>query len=348
MDTRLAVGKLPGTLLAHLLSANSIEDPDVLVGPGVGRDAAVLRIGGQIVVVKSDPITFASTDATAYLVDVNANDLACLGATPRWMLVTALFAEGTTIGDVEAQFHQLITVCARRNISLVGGHTEVTPGIDRTILSGTLIGEATPTSYLAPGGASPGDVLIVTRGVAIEGSALIAREADSELARLIGREAVGRAANLLSEPGISIINDAGVLGSFPGITALHDPTEGGLGTAVRELAIASGCGARIVREKIPVLAETRLIADALGLDPLGMLASGCLLASADPSEARNLVAEARASRVPAAIIGELLAPELGFTLFTANEPDDLPEWPTDEVSRGLRILSSVGSPPDQA
>jgi hydrogenase maturation factor len=97
-------------------------------GRASGRDAAAIALGDRILVAKTDPITFATEHAATYLVDVNGNDLACLGARPRWLLVTALLPEGITAGEVEAQFAELAAVCAARNIALVGGHTEVSAG----------------------------------------------------------------------------------------------------------------------------------------------------------------------------------------------------------------------------
>ncbi len=122
-DAPLPLGKLPAPLLGRLVEAHRVTDPSVLVGPGIGRDAAAIAVGGTVLVAKTDPITFATRSAAAYLVDVNANDLACLGATPRWLLVTALLPAGTTAADVERQFAALAVACARRGVSLVGGHT---------------------------------------------------------------------------------------------------------------------------------------------------------------------------------------------------------------------------------
>ena len=108
-DSRLPVGKLPSELLGRLLATYATSDPTVLVGPGVGGDAAAIDLGETTLVVKSDPITFASESPAQYLVDVNANDLACLGATPRWMMVTALLPEGTTESSSRRTFASYAT-----------------------------------------------------------------------------------------------------------------------------------------------------------------------------------------------------------------------------------------------
>jgi hydrogenase maturation factor len=332
----LPVGKLPGDLLARLVETYGSRDPAVLVGPGRGRDAAAITVGGAILAVKTDPITFATDGAGRYLVEVNANDLACLGATPRWLLVTALLPEGrTTPAAVEAHFRDLCDACTARGISLVGGHTEITLGLDRPLLVGTLLGEVAASRLLHPGGARPGDKLLLTKGLAIEGTALLARELGDRLRPVLGDELVDRAAGLLVDPGISVVSDASVFLDAGGVTALHDPTEGGLAVGVRELAEAAGCGATIVAEKIPILPETRTIADHLALDPLGLLASGSLLASVDPKRARDLIAAGEAAGIPVRLIGEVTTAERGFALVERGKPRRLPNFGSDEVTRVL-------------
>ncbi len=331
----LGPGKLPAALLSRLLGSLGQADDSVLVGPGVGRDAAAIEFGDRVLVVKTDPITFATEGAAAYLVDVNANDLACMGARPRWLLVTSMFPEGTTTGDVERLFLELTEVCLDRGVSLVGGHTEVTPGIDRALLVGTMLGDASHADLLRPGGARAGDDLYLARGIAIEGTALLARQLRAVLIPLVGEDLVDRAAALFDAPGISVVADASILREVPGVRALHDPTEGGLGNGVRELAVAAGCGVLLERDAVPILPETAAIASALGLDPLGMLASGALLVAAAPAAGEPLREAASASGIPLARIGSLTPAGAGLLLKSGDTVQPLPEWTTDEAGRAL-------------
>lgn len=343
----LGPGKLPAAILARLLGSLGQSDECVLVGPGVGRDAAAIAFGDRVLVVKTDPITFATEGAAAYLVDVNANDLACMGAQARWLLVTSMFPEGTTVGDVGRLFSELTAVCRARGVSLIGGHTEVTPGIDRALLVGTLLGDATHEGLLRPGGARVGDDLYVARGIAIEGTALLARELRAVLVPLVGEASVDAAAALFDAPGIAVAADAAILRDVPGVRALHDPTEGGLGTGVRELAAAAGCGVLLERDAVPVLRETAVVAGALGLDPLGMLASGALLVAAAP-EARDRLREVASGHgIPLTRIGSVVPAEAGLLLRSGGIDGPLPEWTTDEVGRALlahAVASSRTSP----
>lgn len=333
---RLPVGKLPGELLARLIATYATTDPTVVVGPGVGSDAAAIQLAGTTLVVKTDPITFATENAPRYLVNVNANDLACLGATARWMMITALLPEReTTEALIESLFCELRDACRERSICLVGGHTEITAGLDRPILVGVLIGEVEAGSLLRPGGARPGDQLLLTKALALEGTALLARELGPRLRSALDPALITRAANLLYDPGISVVADAACLLRAGGVTALHDPTEGGLATGVRELALAAGFGAMIDRDAVPILAETATIATELGIDPLGMLASGSLLAAADPGAVESLIAAGVAAGITVTRIGSVTNQPDRFTIRVGGTERELPVYPSDEVTRVL-------------
>jgi hydrogenase expression/formation protein HypE len=335
MDARLPVGKLPAELLGRLIASYASIDPTVVVGPGVGGDAAAIDLGATTLVVKSDPITFASESPAQYLIDVNANDLACLGATPRWMMVTALLPAGTTEGEVEVHFRELRDACVERGVSLVGGHTEVTTAVSRTILVGVLLGEARGGTLLRPGGARPGDVLLLTKAIAIEGTALLARELGDRIRGFVDPAVVERAASLLADPGISIVPEAMAVLDAGGVSALHDPTEGGLATGIRELALAADCGATVERDAVPVLPETEAIAAALDLDPLGMLASGSLLVAAAADAADRLILAGRGIGVRLTKIGEVTHGAGRFMLRAAGVERELPLFDSDEITRAM-------------
>jgi hydrogenase expression/formation protein HypE len=334
----LPAGKLPGWLLQKVLPG-STSDPDVLVGPGLGRDAAAIAVGERVIVAKNDPITFASDGGAAHLVEVNANDVACMGASPRWLLVTAFLPHGVTPADVLNQFAELRETCRHRSVELIGGHTEIVPGLARPILVGMMLGDASPHELLRPGRAQPGDILLVTKGLAIEGTALLARERADELRDRIGEESLGAAARLMDHPGISIVAEAEIARHSGEVTALHDPTEGGLASAVRELASVSGAGVEIDAEAVPVLAETRAVADALGIDPLGMLASGSLLIATRPEGVSRIVHDIEAAGIPVRAVGRLTHDPREASLISGGNRQPLPEFAVDEVAR---LLSQQG------
>ena len=329
----LPTGKLPGDFLERLLTKyRTPRDASVIVDSHYGFDAAAVEIGGETLLVKSDPITFATKDSARYLVAVNANDIACLGGTPRWMTVVSLLPENaTTRDDVERQFAELRHACEHEKISLIGGHTEVTAGIDRPLLIGTLLGTVGPEGLLTPGNAHAGDELWISQQIALEGTALLAFEREEELLAALGPDIVGAAQALLIDPGISISRDARAIRNTGIVTAMHDPTEGGVATAIHEIAAASGLGARIDGSAIPILPETLAITKHLGIDPLGLLSSGALLIAAMPGQQSVL----HSTPVPMTRIGVLTDQRGTVTITTTDGEQPLARFDSDEFTRAL-------------
>jgi thiamin-phosphate kinase len=334
MSQPLLPGKLPPALLAELLDSIATDDPRVRVGPRVGVDAAVIETGDRLLVVTSDPITFATEDLGWYAVQVNANDLAVMGATPRWFLATLLLPEGTTEAVVREIFASLQRACREREIQLVGGHTEVTTGLDRPIICGHMLGEAAPEELVRSDGARPGDRLLLTKAVPLEATALLARERRAELlTRGWSAEALDRAAAVLYDPGISIVREARLAAARRAATAMHDPTEGGLATGLRELAEASGAGLRVHQERIPVHPDGAALCAAFGLDLLGAIASGSLLLAVPLDRAPGLLAAYAREGIPCADIGEVTPADAGLRLENAAGERQLPLFARDEIAR---------------
>ncbi len=334
----LPVGKLPAELLQALLSRLPGADPRVVVGPRVGEDAAVIAFGQTLLVAKTDPITFATDLIGWYAVNINANDIAAMGARPRWFLATALLPEGIRPPEVEAIFDQLTVACRELGVSLVGGHTEITYGLDRPIIVGCMLGEVEPHRLVTSAGARPGDAVVVTKGIAIEGTAVLAREAGELLRRKgVPEEVIARARNFLFDPGISVVRDAAVAREAAPVTAFHDPTEGGLATGLTEVALASGVGFEVYAEQVPVLPECRAVCEALGLDPLGLLASGSLVITVPKGAAPDLLRALEEAGIPAFEVGRILPAEAGRYLVVGEGRRPWPRFDRDEIARFFSI-----------
>jgi hydrogenase maturation factor len=231
----------------------------------------------------------------------------------------------------------LAAACRELEIDLVGGHTEVTSGIDRPIVAGTMLGEVVPERLVTTGGARPGDTLLLGGALAIEGTAVLAREAaDALQARGVPPVMIARGANLLHEPGISVVAMARGLCDAVHPHAMHDPTEGGLATALAELAAASGVGVHLdAASTLPFLPETRAFCSALGLDPLGLLASGALLTAVDPHDVPPALDALRSSGAGGQVIGQITAAAEGLTMAATEGTLPLPTFARDELARWL-------------
>ena len=306
----LPLGKLPLELLDQVLYANKIDDERVILGPGVGIDCAVVDAGDRYLVYKSDPITFATDEIGWYSVQVNANDLATTGAKPLWFLNTLLLPEGkTTSEDVLRISQQLRDACASLGITVIGGHTEVTHSLDRPILVGTLIGEVEKDRLVTPRGARPGDRILLTKGIPIEATSILAREFPKRLSTILTAAELRKAADFLHHPGIGVTRDANIALKAGQVTAMHDPTEGGLAAALWELAQASGNVLKVQEESIYIPKLSQKICDFFKLNPLGTIASGALLMTAAVQDTGKIRAALERSGIRCTEIGEVTTGE---------------------------------------
>jgi len=238
-------------------------------------------------------------------VQVNANDIATSGAVPRWFMATCLLPPGTCESDVEGIARQIFDACTTLGISLVGGHTEITHGIDHPILCGTMIGELAPGDLITPRGAQPGDSILLTKGIPIEAVTLLAREFPDRVREAVGEEKLKQAVGYLTDPGISVVRDARIAIQAGKVNAMHDPTEGGLAGAMWELAKA--CGQRLILEPSEVFIP-KLAAEVCGifqLDPFACLASGALLLTAPEQDAETILQALRSEKIRCDMIGHV-------------------------------------------
>ena len=330
----LPTGKLPPALLAELIATLPTADPLLFLGPGVGEDAAIIELGGAdgLLAAKSDPITFATDEIGYYAVHVCANDLAVCGARPRFYLPTVLLPEGTTEADVRRVCDQVGAACRALGITVAGGHTEVTAAVIQPVIAGTLLGEVARRQVVRTGGCRAGDVILLCGSAAIEGTSIIAREKrDALLAQGWAATELDAAADYLYEPGISVLAPALAAAEAGLVTAMHDPTEGGVATGLWEIADASGCGLEVELTAIALTPLTAALCVAFDLDPLGTIASGGLLATAAPQDAAALLALWQGMGRASAIIGRVLPADEGVYAIRDGRRAALPRFDADEI-----------------
>jgi hydrogenase maturation factor len=332
---RFPIGKLPIKTLERLLKQNRIKDRRVIVGPGIGEDAAVIDTGGpRYLIAKTDPITFTADQIGWYAVHINANDIATKGGRPLWYLATLLLPEDlTTESMAENIFHDTLKACQSIGVSLIGGHTEITTGLTRPIVVGQMLGEVAKDKLIRADGAKPGDQIILTKGIAIEATAVIAREHASDLLTVMDEKTLTRCRDFVYQPGISVLKEAIAATEAGVVHAMHDPTEGGLATALHELAWAAGVGVRVDAETIPVFAESQALCNHYHLDPLGLIASGALLIVVPTAETDRIVAALHAQTIAATVIGEITDKRHGVKMLTAAGLRILPLFEQDELTR---------------
>jgi hydrogenase maturation factor len=267
-------------------------------------DCAVVEFGSRLLVFKSDPITFATEEIGWYAVQVNANDIATTGAVPSWFLMTLLLPEGDTTEQLVEQISQQVyDACEDLGVGVIGGHTEITHGLDRPILVGTLIGELEKDELITPRGAQAGDRLLLTKGVPIEAASILAREFPGRLSDQLSSAELAQARDFLYDPGISVLRDARLAVGAGRVTAMHDPTEGGLSSALWELAEA--CGHAIVFDPgaVPIIPLAGRVCQVFEIDPLDAIASGALLLTTPAEDVEGICAALEKEGISCAEIG---------------------------------------------
>ncbi len=332
----LPVGKLDAATLRRLLGVIPCSDPSVILGPGIGRDVAVLDNGADTyLLAKADPVTFATDAIGYYVVNVNANDIATSGGAPRWFLATALLPDNAATEEMVADiFEQISAACQELQITLVGGHTEITYDLARPIVVGQMLGQVPKDRLITPEGLQVGDAIILTKQAPVEATALIAREKPDELRQAGFSEAtLQRCARMLFDPGISVLTEARTAIANGQVHAMHDPTEGGLATGLWEMAEAGGVGLRIDEEAIPLLEEARHICKLFSLDPLGLIASGSLLVACAPEDAGAIAEALHQAKIAAAIIGEAVPADQGVNLHRGGRAHEMPRYDQDELTK---------------
>ncbi len=330
----LPVGKLPSDILARMLRTYTTLDERVIVGPAVGEDAAAVDMGDRYLLLKTDPITLVAEDIGTYTVRINANDIATMGGKPMWLLTTILLPEKNATDDLaEETFRQLSAACREMNVSLCGGHTEITAGLDRVIIVGAMIGEVAKDRLITTAGAKAGDDIILTKAIAIEGTSVIARQKAKELEAVFGSAFVRKCRGFVERPGISVLREAEIAVGHGDVHSMHDPTEGGLATGLSEIACAADVGLIVEEELITVLPECRKLCGHYGLDPLGLIASGSLLIAVNPRDTGNVLRALNDDGIPAAKIGNVLARKDGLKIKRNNEVSVLPAFARDEITK---------------
>jgi hydrogenase maturation factor len=309
--------------------------PETLVRAALGIDgAAVIADADEewAWVLTTDPITTATEGAGRLAVHVVCNDLAAMGSEPVGILATLLFPAGVAaarIGEITAD----IDATARAlNVEVLGGHTEIAPGLVTPLVVMSGVGKVRRDRLVTAGGARPGDALVLTKAAALEGTHVLAGDLSARLQALGVTGDVLSAARAYGEE-LSVVPEARLAVRL-GATAMHDPTEGGVIGAVWEMAEASGCGFRVDAAAIPVREPTRLICEALGVDPLRLIASGALLIAC-PDGARMTVG-LRGHGIAAVQIGRMTAAGGAKILVHPDGRDEaVAELSRDELYRVL-------------
>ncbi len=301
----LPSGKVPVEVLQNVVFKHlGVKRKEVVLGPRVGVDGAVVQVGNKALITSMDPITGALERIGWLAVNVNANDIATFGVRPTLFSSCMLLPPGTEEATVETISKQMDTAAKKLKIAIIGGHCETTPGITHPIIVGTALGITEKNHYVTSSGAKPGNSLILTKGAGIEGTAILATDKRESLQKQFSQAVLSRAAAFFGH--ISVVKEAVSAFETGGVTAMHDPTEGGIAGGIQEMADASKAGVKVFETKILVHKETLEICEYFRIDPLQLISSGALLIAAKRGFAEKIVETLKKRRIEASVIGEFL------------------------------------------
>jgi hydrogenase expression/formation protein HypE len=314
-------GKVPTEVLEEIVFKNlGAKRDDVVLKPSIGEDAALVKSGNQILAISSDPITGAEEWLGWLAVHVSANDIATRGIQPRWFNSIILLPKGSTTKLIEKICTQMDKAAKQLNIAITGGHCEITPGIKQPIVSGCAVGVAENGKYVTSSGAKIGNRIILTKGTGIEGTAILASDRRRELVKVFDESFLKKAENFFKK--ISVVKDALTAFNTGGVTAMHDPTEGGVAGGLHELADAANVGFQVYEQEIIIQETTRKICAHYNIDPLQLISSGSLLIIAEKEKTNEIISNLSRNGVQVSIIGEITEPmERNFVTKTGEKTE---------------------------
>jgi hydrogenase maturation factor len=248
------------------------------------------------------------------------------------LLTTLFFPCGTTPSKIKSVFEELKQYCQHWGITLCGGHTEITDSVIRPIVAGMMAGTVSRKDLIDKRRMQTGDHILFTKGVAVEGTAIIAREFGDRLKKMgLAADEIDHCRRFLDH--ISIMNEARIAAKNPGTSAMHDVTEGGLAAALTELGIAGGHSIRVNMNQIPVFPETKKICGLLGIDPLGLIGSGSLLICCRSAKSQELMQHINAAGIEVTCIGEVMQRGQEIKAYSGENETSWPSFEVDEITK---------------
>ncbi|MBR5408151.1 MAG: AIR synthase family protein [Lachnospiraceae bacterium] len=298
----MKTGKVPESVLKRsIIKQIKTKRPEILQGAAVGEDCAVIGLADdEVYVMSTDPITGTSHEVGSLAVHVTANDIASAGAEVIGVMLSVLLPEGTEEDELKTIMKQVEDTCHELNIQTIGGHTEVTRVVNQPVITVTGIGKVKKDAYVTTGGAKPGDDVVVTKWIGLEGTSIIAREKEAELVKRFSRSFIEGAADL--NRYLSVVPEAAIAVSH-GVSAMHDVTEGGIYGALWEVAEASGTGLEINLKDIPIRQETVEICEVFDINPYELISSGSMLITTGGGH--DLVRKLKEAGISASVIGKV-------------------------------------------
>ena len=323
MSDFLPEGKLNNDLLLEILS--TINNKNSNTNPKIGEDSAVLDIRKYSeILLSSDPITFETKKIGTNLLDVCTNDIYASGGIPKWLLITTLIPINTNFSSIKKIILELSKAAKDLDIDIIGGHTEVTKSVNKIILSGSIIGVYNQ-DFKAGQKIQENQSIILAGYAGIESSKIIIDNSSKKNQNLIKLESFSKKESI----NIKKIANNGI--STKKIIKMHDPTEGGIATALHELCEFGDVSCEIEFDKINFLPNFVEVCKDLEIDPMGSISSGCLLIICKQKDKNIITSKYKSIGIPVNIIGKTTNREKNNIIKINKEKTNLKRFDQDEI-----------------
>ncbi|MBI5631775.1 MAG: AIR synthase [Elusimicrobia bacterium] len=346
-----SIGKIPPEIFDAIIYPRlGARSKRILTGPRHGVDCGIVDLGGgQVMAVTCDPLfvvpQYGWERAAWFAFHILASDIATSGLKPAYLAVDMNLPLTTSRADLEAFWSVFHRECVKYGVSIVTGHTAKYAGCQYPMIGGaTMMAMGRRDSYVTTEMARPGDMIIITKGAAIEAAGLFAVTFPRFIAERCGTDFACQAEKLFWQ--MSTVDDALAAAAIGlrdrGVSAMHDATECGVWGGLYEIARASGVGLHIDQGAVPVSDAAAKICELFRIDPYASISEGTLLLTCREHHTGRLMKAFKRRGIPAAVIGEILRPERGIKILSGRRERTLthpvvdPFW--QAYSRALDAL----------
>jgi hydrogenase expression/formation protein HypE len=313
----------------------------VLVGPKHGVDIGIVDIGGgKVMAMTTDPVfivpEYGLERAAWFAVHILCSDAVTSALRPTYLSIDLNLPLEMSRDELEIVWKKIDSECKKLGVAIVCGHTARYSGCNYPMVGGaTVISIGEKSRYVTPQMAGRGDLIVITKGAAIEATGIFSLAFRDRIREAFGEEFSRRAEKVFFQ--MSVVEDALTAASVGtrenGVTAMHDATECGVWGGLYEIAQASRVGMRIEKERIIILDEVEKICARFGMDPYSSISEGTLIITCKQKKVDLLLKKLARKKIPASVVGEVIPRSKGIVLVEAGKESPLehprvdPFWP---------------------
>ncbi|MCW4010364.1 MAG: AIR synthase-related protein [Candidatus Bathyarchaeota archaeon] len=307
-----------------------------MIPPRVGFDAGVHRLGDKYLAVATDPCTGVPEEWFGFLlVNYAASDVSLFGAKPEFCTITLMGPRPTAPERFQQIMKQTCSAADELDIAIVRGHTGMYDSLSEMVGVCTVYGTVTPENLITPANAKPDDLVLCTKPVGLETAVNFALTYKKRATEYFGSEPTQNLAALV--PMQSCTKEALQLAQTGAVHAMHDATEGGLVTALNEMAEASAVGFEVQWEKIPICPQAQILQQKFGFSDEQLLAAsstGTILAAVHPQNKEKAEQTLKENGLQPCFIGKFTQQQT-HTLTRNNKAAPFPNAAEDPYTRIL-------------